>query len=106
MKFKILTIILLNTIITNAQTQVSSGKLDIYKDFQSKYVTPRTIEVWLPDNYNSNTKYAVLYMHDGQMLFDEKTTWNKQSWNVDQTATILIQNKTTKPFIVVGIYNG
>jgi enterochelin esterase-like enzyme len=106
MKFKVFFIlIVLIVLFSNAQTQVSSGKLDVYKDFSSKYVTARTIEVWLPDNYNFNTKYAVLQMHDGQMLFDEKTTWNKQSWNVDETAIKLIQNKITKPFIVVGIYN-
>jgi predicted alpha/beta superfamily hydrolase len=92
--------------ISNAQTQVSSGKLEVYKDFYSKYVTARTIEVWLPEGYNSNTKYAVLYMHDGQMLFDSNTTWNKQSWEIDEMATKLMQDKNVKPFIVVGIYNG
>lgn len=91
---------------SNAQPQISSGKLEIYNDFTSKFVTKRTVEVWLPNNYNTNIKYAVLYMHDGQMLFDENTTWNKQSWNIDEMATKLMSSKTVKPFIVVGIYNG
>lgn len=99
-------IFLLFVLFSNAQTHVSSGKLEVYKDFSSKYVTARTVEVWLPDGYNSNTKYAVLYMHDGQTLFDNNTTWNKQSWEIDEMATKLMQEKNVKPFIVVGIYNG
>lgn len=44
-------------------------------------------------------------MHDGQMLFDSTTTWNHQSWNVDDVATKLLQNGKVQNFIVVGIWN-
>jgi pimeloyl-ACP methyl ester carboxylesterase len=44
-------------------------------------------------------------MHDGQMLFDSTTTWNKQEWKVDETSTNLINGNKIKPFIVVGIWN-
>ena len=44
-------------------------------------------------------------MHDGQMLFDANTTWNKQEWMVDEVATKLMEEKITRDFIVVGIYN-
>ncbi|MFY7811097.1 MAG: alpha/beta hydrolase [Flavobacterium sp.] len=104
MKFKLLLLFYINFIW--AQTHVSSGKLDVFNDFNSKYVTARTVKVWLPENYNLNSKYAVLYMHDGQMLFDSITTWNKQSWKIDEIATKLMQENSTKPFIVVGIDNG
>lgn len=104
MKYKIFFLLLV--FLLNAQTQVSRGKLEVYKDLPSQYVTSRTIEVWLPEGYNSKTKYAVLYMHDGQMLFDSNTTWNKQSWEIDEMATKLMQDKNVKPFIVVGVYNG
>ena len=106
MKFIISLVIFQLFLITHAQPQVTSGKLEVYKDFPSQYVTARTVEVWLPEGYNTNTKYAVLYMHDGQMLFDENTSWNKQSWGVDETATKLMAQKTVKPFIVIGVYNG
>ena len=46
--------------------------------FPSKNITPRPIDVWLPENYSPKKKYAVLYMHDGQNLFDSLSTWNKQ----------------------------
>jgi enterochelin esterase-like enzyme len=44
-------------------------------------------------------------MHDGQMLYDAATTWNKQSWEVDEVAGKLISEGKIKKFIVVGIWN-
>jgi hypothetical protein len=45
-------------------------------------------------------------MHDGQMLFDSTTTWNKQDWQADEVATKLMNAHKTKDFIIVGIWNG
>lgn len=83
-----------------------AGKIDLYPDFKSNYVTARNVEVWLPENYNPKKKYAVLYMHDGQMLYDASTTWNKQAWDVDDIATKLMQEGKVQDFIVVGVWNG
>ena len=66
----------------------------------------RNVDVWLPDNYTASKKYAVLYMHDGQMLFDSSITWNKQEWGVDETLNQLIQQNKIRDCIVVGIWNG
>jgi enterochelin esterase-like enzyme len=44
-------------------------------------------------------------MHDGQMLFDSSMTWNKQSWDVDNVITKLLNDKKIKNTIVVGIWN-
>ncbi|HMI07169.1 MAG TPA: alpha/beta hydrolase-fold protein [Flavobacterium sp.] len=88
----------------NAQIiKVSSGDLKHFPNFTSKYIMPRNIDVWFPDGYSKNEKYAVLYMHDGQMLFDASTTWNKQAWEVDEVAGKLQLEKKTQKFIVVGI---
>ncbi len=84
---------------------VSSGRIVRIADFPSLYVAPRTIDVWLPEGYNEGNRYPVLYMQDGQMLFDSAITWNKQAWEVDETATKLILEREMKPFIVVGIWN-
>ena len=86
--------------------QVSSGKLVHYKAFKSEFIGERTVLVWLPDGYSEDTKYAVLYMHDGQMLFDANTTWNNQEWGVDEVAGKLIAEQKTRPFIVVSAFNG
>jgi predicted alpha/beta superfamily hydrolase len=86
--------------------QVSSGTIQRIADFPSRYVNTRHVDVWLPPHYDLSKKYAVLYMHDGQMLYDSSTTWNKTSWNVDDVATLLLKADKVKPFIVVGIWNG
>ncbi|PQJ72575.1 alpha/beta hydrolase [Polaribacter butkevichii] len=84
---------------------LSSGKLIRVAAFPSKNITSRPVDVWLPENYTENKTYAVLYMHDGQMLFDETTTWNKQEWKIDEVASKLMKQGITKDFIVVGIHN-
>ncbi len=85
---------------------VSSGKIIRIENFQSNYVTARNIDIWLPDGYSTSKKYAVIYMHDGQMLFDSTITWNKQEWMVDETVSSLMKNNMIKDVIVVGVWNG
>ena len=82
---------------------VSSGSVKRFENFQSKYVEVRNVDVWLPEGYSNKKKYPVLYMQDGQMLFDSTTTWNHQDWGVDDAAGKLIREKKVRPFIVVGI---
>src|SRR5690606_16314302 len=80
-----------------------SGTINHFENFKSKLVEPRNIDVWLPNGYSEKEKYAVLYMHDGQMLFDANTTWNRQEWQMDEVAGELINQNATRKFIVVGI---
>lgn len=85
--------------------ELKAGRVVRISDFASKLITPRNVDVWLPDGYTESQKYDVLYMHDGQMLFDPESTWNKQAWEVDDIAHALIKSGQVKPFIVVGIWN-
>lgn len=85
--------------------EVSLGQLDIFHDFNSEYVTDRTVYVWLPESFDPELSYPVLYMHDGQMLFDSTTTWNQQEWGIDETVQRLIDMNEIPPLIVVGISN-
>ncbi len=87
-------------------SKVAVGKIERIEAFKSKFIDNRTIDIWLPENYNSNKKYAVLYMQDGQMLFDAETTWNKQAWEVEEILTKLSKENKIKETIVVGIWNG
>jgi enterochelin esterase-like enzyme len=84
----------------------ASGTIQRAENFPSKYVAARNIDIWLPANYNPNKKYAVLYMHDGQNLYDSNTTWNHQSWDVDDVLDKLMQAQTIQDVLVVGIWNG
>lgn len=56
--------------------QVSAGRLERVAWHQWIAVPERPIAVWLPPGYPAAAPYAVLYVHDGQMLFDGATTWN------------------------------
>lgn len=85
--------------------KVVSGRIERMENFKSQYVTPRNIDVWLPAGYSSAEKYAVLYMHDGQMLFDADNSWNKQAWNVDDVAAELLRANVLEKVIVIGIWN-
>jgi predicted alpha/beta superfamily hydrolase len=106
-KKQICIIAILMVIFSITQSQVpSSGTIKREANFASKYVTARNIDIWLPDGYSTNKKYAVLYMHDGQMLYDSATTWNKKSWDVDDAAAKLMAEGKTRSFIIVGIWNG
>jgi len=81
------------------------GKIERIDNFPTKYIVPRTVDVWLPANYSKSKKYSVLYMHDGQMLFDGTTSWNKQEWKVDEVVSKLNDEKKIEDIIVVAIYN-
>ncbi|MCG8330512.1 MAG: esterase family protein [Chitinophagales bacterium] len=84
---------------------LSVGKVERIENFNSKFIPSRNVDVWLPDDYSDDKKYAVLYMHDGQMLFDSTTTWNGQEWGVDETMERLLKEDKIRNTIVVGIWN-
>ncbi|MDZ4822889.1 MAG: alpha/beta hydrolase-fold protein [Flavobacteriales bacterium] len=65
----------------------------------------RRIWIYLPDDYfDSNNDYEVLYMHDGQNVFDAATSFSGE-WEVDETMTETLQGCATNA-IIVGIDNG
>lgn len=85
--------------------RVQFGRLERWAPFPSRAVPPRPVEVWLPPGYDGRRPHAVVYMHDGQMLFDPSTTWIKQAWAVDRIAAPLLAGGLLRDFIVVGIWN-
>lgn len=84
--------------------RVSAGRIERIT-LESHYVDTRNVDVWLPEGYDGGGRYDVLYMQDGQMLFDPATTWNKQAWEVDDTLSRLITQGRVRPAIVVGVWN-
>ena len=91
--------------VTPSPVTVSNGTVERIADFPSKHVGPRHVEIWLPEGYPGDEKYAVLYLHDGQMLFDASTTWNKQEWGIDEVMGGLLKDGKIRKTIVVGIWN-
>lgn len=91
---------------TGPAPQVSAGTIVDLGVVRSKYADPRRVVVWLPSGYDSHgPKYAVLYMHDGQNLFDTKTAGYGMEWQIDETLDRLIREKKVRPTIVVGIWS-
>jgi enterochelin esterase-like enzyme len=86
------------------ELQVSAGTVERYF-FHSDFVDARNVDIWLPENYSPKKKYAVLYMHDGQMLYDAGKAWNAREWDVETTLTKLRKEGKIRDVIVVGIYN-
>jgi len=85
---------------------VSAGTIVDLGILQSKYADPRRVVVWLPSAYRPRgEKYAVLYMHDGQNLFDKATAGYGKEWEVDEHLDRLIRERKVRPTIVVGIWN-
>ena len=107
---KKLAALLLFSLITVAVTaqnlpKVIAGSIERHLNFYSKFVAARNVDVWLPDGYTNHKKYNVLYMHDGQMLFDSSGTWTHSSWDMDDVITNLLQQGKIQDVIVVGIWN-
>lgn len=85
---------------------VSAGTIVDLGMLKSKYADPRRVVVWLPPNYSAHgPKYAVLYMHDGQNLFDKATAGYGMEWEVDEHLSQLIADRKVRPTIVIGIWN-
>ena len=81
-----------------------TGQVEIFRDFQSEKLVSRDLYIYLPPNYEeSDQQYPVLYMHDGQALFDASEIG--QEWRVDEAAEELIRTGEIEPVIIVGIGN-
>ncbi|OIJ41757.1 alpha/beta hydrolase [Massilia timonae] len=90
------------------QPKPSTGRLERI-ELPSRHVEPRPVDVWLPGDYaervRQGQRFQVLYMHDGQMLFDPTITMNQQAWHVDVTLDRLTRSGRVPPTIVVAIWN-
>ena len=85
--------------------EVSVGRIERLAPIVSRHVDPRPVDVWLPPGYSAVKRYNVLYMHDGQMLFDASKTWNKQAWDVHLALDRLARQGRIAETIVVAIWN-
>ena len=106
-------------------TQIK-GTFHHIESFKSEHVEDRPVDIWLPDGYekNADQQYSVMYLHDGQMMFDQPTSplnkgvlmqiWGFYAklrygtgffWDVDKTVARLIEEGSIDPIILVSVYN-
>lgn len=88
-----------------ALPRVGAGRLERLEGLRWRGVAPRPVEVWLPPGYDGKRPHAVLCMHDGQMLFDPASTWNRKAWELDRMAAPLLADGRLRDFIVVAPWN-
>jgi len=85
------------------------GTIQKIPDFQSQALgSSRDLMVYLPPTYEAepNRRFPVLYMHDGQNVFDGMTSYiPNQEWRADETAEMLIRAGLIEPIIIVAIPN-
>lgn len=84
-----------------------TGFVEYHRNFSGSGIKARDIVVWLPPEYSSESdrRYPVLYMHDGQNIVDPSTSSFQVDWQIDEAADSLIKQKLIEPLIIVGIYN-
>lgn len=87
----------------------SHPRLRLHKGFRSNYLPDqRDVIVYLPPGYEEEAErtYPVLYLHDGQNLFDGRTSFVKgRTWMVREHADEAIEGGEVEPLVIVGIYN-
>ncbi len=85
-----------------------TGNIQQHSGFPSKILrNKRDVLVYLPPGYRRSTtrRYPVLYLHDGQNVFDAATAFGSVEWGVDETAQQLISQKLIEPLIIVAVAN-
>ena len=84
-----------------------TGHVVRHGNFASRHVDPRNVDVWLPPGYlpNDSRRFPVIYMHDGQNLFDPALSYIGVDWGIDETMTRLIREGVIREAIVIGIWN-
>ncbi len=91
-------------------TRASTRSGDIrahHRVFSPQLRNERTVLVYLPPNYDNEPerRYPVLYLHDGNNVFDAATSFTGVEWGADEAAEKLIATKQIEPLIIVAIYN-
>jgi predicted alpha/beta superfamily hydrolase len=91
----------------HAPALTATGTTESWQNVASKLIAARNVDVWLPPSYgrDPNQRYPVLYMHDGQNLFDPALSYTGVDWDIDGAMTRLIERGEVREAIVVGIWN-
>jgi adenylate cyclase len=79
----------------------------LWSERYDRSLAPRPVDVWLPPHYQDtpSRRFPVLYMHDGQNLFDPQTSFLGVDWGIDEAMRGLTTAGRARAAIVVGIWN-
>lgn len=70
-------------------------------------VAGRTIRVWLPPNYGEDVqrRFPVIYLLDGQNVFDDRSAFGGRSWRASETVGKLLEKRKLEPLMLVAVDN-
>ncbi len=86
--------------------ETHTGEIRAHRQIHSAALgNRRDVFVWLPPGYDRDLqrRYPVLYMLDGQNVFNEATSFKGDEWQADETATRLVQQGLIEPLIIVAV---
>src|SRR4029077_1984 len=91
------------------RAQSATGDLRLHEFHSRIFQNTRFLRVWLPPGYddaaNAGRRYPVLYLNDGQNLFESATSFNGVEWQGDENADRLTREGVIPPMIIVGMDN-
>lgn len=94
-------------IAATACASTATGDLHVERMHSRIFPGEHVLRIWLPPGYadpaNAQRRYPVLYLLDGQNLFDVCPSFHQDEWQVDETLGRLIEAGKVEPLIVVGI---
>lgn len=90
---------------TSMMPELSEGRVVAWRSLDGGAAGPMTVWIWLPPGYDAGKgkKFPVLYMHDGQNLFDRKLTNYNQEWQMDEAIPRMARQGDLRDWIVVGV---
>ncbi len=94
-----------DTIKSSAAADEDIGRIERLGLLQAAGIAARPVDVWLPPGFERRRRHAVLYVHDGQMLFEPTGTWNGKSWQLHRVAAGLLAAGRLRDVIIVAIHN-
>ena len=93
-------------IVRKVEGQIT-GVVKYHRQMEGEGIKPRDVIVWLPPSYEKSPekRYPMLYVHDGQNVFDPATSLFGVDWQIDEIADRLIREGKLQEILIVGIYN-
>lgn len=90
---------------THMMPELNEGRVIAWRALDGGAAGPMTVWIWLPPGYDQakGKRFPVLYMHDGQNLFDKKLTGYNQEWQMDEAIPRMVRQGDLRSWIVVGV---
>lgn len=84
---------------------VSSGRVQRLTGLGFREVEARPVDVWLPPGYDGSTRHPVVYLHDGESMFDGATSISKTGWQLDRAVAAWAAGRAVTPPILVAVWS-